>query len=111
MAPVLFGVGGFGTLGSIADLDYFEWLNDLEDWVKSRKYSTKGGKHEVEEKIEKVKTAVLNSPQLSRGKKANITRIQNNIKRAIEEKDWRSVKYNLEDLKQTMKGYNLVDAE
>jgi len=87
MAPVLFGVGGFGILGSIADLDYFEWINDLEDWVKSRKYSTKGGKHEVEEKIEKVKTAVLNSPQLSRGKKANITRIQNNIKRAIEKKD------------------------
>jgi hypothetical protein len=106
IAAVMFGFGGFGMLiGAIGETDYFEWINDLEDWVKSRKYSTEKGQSEIEEKIEEVKNAVLNSPQISRGQKANITRIQNDLKRAIKRKNWREVRYLLEDLQATMNRY------
>lgn len=105
MAPILFGVGGFGLLGAAFDLDYFEWIDDLENWVKSRKYATEKGKGNVEETIQEIKNIVKNNPEIPRGKKAHITRIQNEIKTAIEQKDWVYVKNLLKELQTAVGDY------
>lgn len=107
MAPILFGVGGFGLLAGAVELDYFEWINDLEDWVKSRKYSTQKSHHKIDNKIKEIKNSVLNNPNIKRGQKAYITETHNKLKQLIEDKDWVRVRHLLNRFKDKIKDYGI----